>query len=514
MMKSTEVFICGAGPTGLVLALWLTKMGVKVRIIDKSDQPGTTSRAIVLQARNLEFYHQIGIDGLAIENGKVFQAANLWVKGRKVAHVRFGDPDNGISPYPYGLFFPQDLHEEMLVEELLKAGIAVERNTELISFEQSPDGVVVHLKKYPDTMESYQARYLAGCDGAHSAVRRLIDAEFPGGTYEDIFYVADLEAAGAVINGQLNIALDEADFLAIFPMKGAGRIRLVGAVRRDAKNRDQFTWDDISQSIIERLKMNVNKVRWFSTYKVHHRVASFFKKENAFLLGDAGHLHSPVGGQGMNTGIGDAVNLAWKLAAVLNQQTPALILDSYEPERIKFARRLVSTTDKAFEFINKRSSLATLVRTRIVPPILSFLFHLRFVRRFMFLMLSQTKINYRKSILSEGLPGKLQSGDRLPWIKFKNEAGLDSDNFESLKTMKWQLHCYGKLPGDLQQFLDKGKLEYYIFPWNNTMLSKGIKKEVIYIVRPDGYIGLIAFQNDLSVINNYLDKWNIRGHSI
>ena len=508
-MQSPEILICGAGPTGLVLALWLTKMGVRVRIIDQTDRPGTTSRALVFHARNLEFYHQMEIDQLVIESGIEFKAGNLWVKGKKKAQIRFGDPGHGISPYPYAIVYPQDAHEQMLVDELQKAGVIVERNTELMSYDQFSDGIVATLKKYPDTLEKCNARFLAGCDGAHSLVRKVLHDEFPGGTYEDIFYVADLEAEGPMANGQLNLAMDDADFLAVFPMKGEGRIRLVGAVRQGT-NKEQITWDDVSKTIMDRLKIKVKNVRWFSTYKVHHRVASFFRNENVFLLGDACHLHSPVGGQGMNTGIGDAVNLSWKLAAVLKQQSPAAILDSYEPERIAFARRLVSTTDKVFEFINKRSALATGIRTRIAPHILSFLFQFRFVRRSVFLLLSQTQINYRNSILSEGISGKLKSGDRLPWVRFTEGTFPATDNFESLKSMKWQAHCYGVLSEGTKQLFNERGLEYHVFPWNDKIYSTGLKNSMIYIIRPDGYIGLAALQSEPAAITRYLNKWNIR----
>jgi 2-polyprenyl-6-methoxyphenol hydroxylase-like FAD-dependent oxidoreductase len=180
MKRTTEVLICGAGPTGLVLALWLTKMQVKVRIIDKSGQPGTTSRAIVIHARSLEFYRQMGIDKPVIENGIVFQAANLWVRGKKRGRVPFGVMGKAISPYPYALIFPQDQQEEMLTAQLSRLGVTVERNTELISFEQTTNGVTALLQTQ-EGQQSCDALYVAGCDGAHSTVRKLLGMGFPGG---------------------------------------------------------------------------------------------------------------------------------------------------------------------------------------------------------------------------------------------------------------------------------------------------------------------------------------------
>jgi 2-polyprenyl-6-methoxyphenol hydroxylase-like FAD-dependent oxidoreductase len=180
-------------------------------------------------------------------------------------------------------------------------------------------------------------------------VRETLGAGFPGGTYRQVFYVADIDGAGPPVNGELHIDLDEADFLAVFPLAGAGHARLVGTVQDERADRaDTLRFEDVSGRAIQNLKLQVNKVNWFSTYHVHHRVAAHFGKGRAFLLGDAAHIHSPVGGQGMNTGIGDAINLAWKLAAVLAGRAPQTLLNSYEVERIAFARRLVATTDRAF----------------------------------------------------------------------------------------------------------------------------------------------------------------------
>src|SRR5262249_10136916 len=221
------------------------------------------------------------------------------------------------------------------------AGVSVERETELVNFEERGDRVVARLRRPNGDLEACEAAFVAGCDGAHSRIRETLSIGFPGGTYEHLFYVADVEARGAVMNGDIHVALDRTDFLAVFPLKGGHRARLVGTVRDQTDQpREDLTWDDVSTRVIECMRIDVNAVNWFSTYHVHHRVADHFRRGRAFLLGDAAHIHSPVGGQGMNTGIGDAVNLAWKLAAVLHGRADDRILDTYETERIAFARRL------------------------------------------------------------------------------------------------------------------------------------------------------------------------------
>ena len=169
-------------------------------------------------------------------------------------------------------------------------------------------------------------------------------------------------------NGEIHVDLGRADFLVVFPLKGTGRVRLVGTViERPADEHGELTFDDVRERVIEHLKLTIDRVNWFSTYRVHHRVAANFREGRAFLLGDAAHIHSPVGGQGMNTGIGDAVNLAWKLAAVLNGGAADSLLDTYEPERIGFARRLVATTDRVFTLVTDQGPIAWRVRTRLVP---------------------------------------------------------------------------------------------------------------------------------------------------
>ena len=208
-------------------------------------------------------------------------------------------------------------------------------------FTDEGDRVVASLRGPDGRDEDCEASYIAGCDGAHSLVRETLGTGFPGGTYRQVFYVADVEAAGPSIDGQLHVDLDEADFLAVFPLAGEGRARLIGTVRDERADRaDTLKFEDVSRRAIDHLKVQVKTVNWFSTYHVHHRVTEHFRSGRAFLLGDAAHIHSPAGGQGMNTGIGDAINLAWKLEAVLTGRAPDNLLDTYETERIGFARRL------------------------------------------------------------------------------------------------------------------------------------------------------------------------------
>ena len=200
-----DVLIVGAGPTGLVLAFWLTRLGVRVRVIDKAPEPGTTSRAVGVQARTLELYRQIGIADEVVERGLKMQTANLWTAGTRAARVVLGDIGAGFSPYPYVLVFPQDEHEQMLIEHLAEVGVHVERRTELVGFEDT-DRVHARLKRPDGSEEACTAAYITGCDGTHSTVRDTLQVGFPGGTYAHLFYVADVDAGGPVMNGEIHVA--------------------------------------------------------------------------------------------------------------------------------------------------------------------------------------------------------------------------------------------------------------------------------------------------------------------
>jgi 2-polyprenyl-6-methoxyphenol hydroxylase-like FAD-dependent oxidoreductase len=506
-MSERQVLVVGAGPTGLVLALWLTRLGVEVRIIDKAAEPGTTSRALAVQARTLEYYRQIGLAETVVDGGRRLDAVNFWVAGRRVARAVFGALGTGLSPFPFALIFPQDEHERVLIGRLAEAGVKVERRVELLGFEDAGSHVVARLRRTDGTEEAYETLYLAGCDGVHSTVRDVLDIGFPGGTYEHLFYVADVDARGPAVDGQLHASLDEAEFVVIFPLKGEGRARFVGVVREEAETkRDGLTWDDVSKALLGRMRVDVERVNWFSTYHVHHRVADRFQRGRAFLAGDAAHIHSPVGGQGMNTGIGDAVNLAWKLAAVLHGRADGALLDTYEPERIAFARRLVATTDRAFILVTSRGPIARFVRLRVVPRVVPLLFALRAVRRLMFRTISQTTISYRDSRLSAGTAGRVRGGDRLPWVTL--DGG--DDNFTPLASLDWQAHVYGEPRPELAEACRQRQRALHVFPWRARMGQAGLQRDASYLVRPDGHVALADPGASAATLQNYLDARGLR----
>jgi 2-polyprenyl-6-methoxyphenol hydroxylase-like FAD-dependent oxidoreductase len=505
-MIHSDVLIIGAGPTGLVLALWLTKLGVKVRIVDKTSERGTTSRALAVQARTLELYRQLDLADFVVEHGHKVPAVNLWVKGEPAARLPFATIGEDLTAYAFLEIFPQDQHEQLLIERLERLGVAVERHTELMRFTDEGARVTASLRGVGGHEEECSATYLAGCDGARSLVRETLGTGFPGGTYRQVFYVADVEAAGRPIDGELHVDLDEADFLAVFPLAGEGRARLIGTVRdQRADHADTLKFEDVSSRAIEHLKVQVKKVNWFSTYHVHHRVTERFRRGRAFLLGDAAHIHSPAGGQGMNTGIGDGVNLAWKLAAVLAGRAPDTLLDTYEAERIGFARRLVRTTDRVFGFATAEGRIADIIRTRVAPVIVPKVVALEAVRDYLFRTVSQITLNYRGTPLSVGSAGHVHGGDRLPWVRTEK-----ADNFAPLSAMTWQVHVYGEAKPDLAKWCADRNVELHVFAWQAQHQAAGLARNALYFLRPDTYVALADASGAPEVIDRYCAERGLR----
>jgi len=246
------------------------------------------------------------------------------------------------------------------------------------------------------------------------------------------------------------------------------------------------------------MPLQVEQVNWFSTYHVHHRVAAHFRAGRVFLAGDAAHIHSPVGGQGMNTGIGDSINLAWKLKAVLAGRATDHLLDSYEIERRAFARKLVATTDKGFTFATAQGQVADFLRTRIVPIILPALFKFEAAREYMFSAVSQIAIDYRDSPISGGKAGEVRGGDRLPWAPTPL-----INNFDALRAIEWQLHVYGTASTELTSWSKSNSIALHAFAWHEAYAKAGLARDATYLVRPDMYVALALENQDPLILLRY-----------
>jgi hypothetical protein len=315
---------------------------------------------------------------------------------------------------------------------------------------------------------------------------------FSGGTYEQLFYVADVKIA-AGFQRDLFTSLGEHILALMFPVRSTGMQRLIGLVPRELSDRDDLTFEELRKQVEPLLDIKVTEVNWFSHYRVHHRVAERFRVGRAFLLGDAGHIHSPVGGQGMNTGIGDAVNLGWKLGNVSRGQADDTLLDTFEQERIGFARALVSTTDRAFTYLAAEGVRGAFVRQVVAPLFFTIATRTAIGRHEFFRFLSQTEIQYEKSSFSEGKAGHVHGGDRLPWI-----GSTAEDNFDPLHSLRWQVHVYGEPADDLVPVCQSLRLPTHFFSWTGAAQQAGFERDAAYLVRPDGYVALAAARLDAS----------------
>lgn len=496
-----EVLVVGAGPTGLVLALWLAKQGVRVRIVDRTHAPGTTSRALAVQARTLELYRQLDLADAVVARGHKDPAVNLWARGRHAARVPFDEVGTDFTPFSFLEIFPQNEHERLLIERLATLGVEVERGVELVSFVQHPDHVVATLTT-PAGETECRASFIAGCDGARSRVRHAIGATFEGGTYRQLFYVADVEGGGPPMDGELHIDLDEADFLGVFPLAKSGRARLIGTVRDERADRaETLAFGDVSRRAIDHLGIVVEHVNWFSTYHVHHRVTDRFRQGRAFILGDAAHVHSPAGGQGMNTGIGDAINLAWKLAMVLRGRAPDALLDSFEAERMGFARALVRTTDRIFSLATSDGGTARSARTRIAPLLLPRLLASRRLRDLAFGIVSQTRISYQNGPVAEGRSGRIRGGDRVPWT---GAAGVV--NHASLVDVGWRVHVYGEAEAELRSWCADRGVPLDVYAWTDRHGRLGIERDASLLIRPDTYVAAVARSRCVELFEDFLAR--------
>jgi len=513
-----DVLIVGAGPTGLMLANQLARRGVKPRIIDRHSGPAQQSRAMAVQARTMEIYSKMGIIEKSLALGERATGANMWANGRWTARIPVGDIGQSMSPFPFVLMLGQDDNELIMGEKLREFGVAIEWNTELTAIEQHPDHVDVNIRLPDGSTQKIKAAWVAGCDGSRSPVRELSGIKFPGAPYEHTFFVADTEATGSMKSGELNVYLWRDGFHLFFPMRGKDGWRVIGILPKHLRQRDDLTFEEVVPAIQQEAGTNLSfkACHWFSTYRIYHRAAEHFRDRRCFLLGDAAHIHSPAGAQGMNTGLQDAYNLAWKLALVVQGRADAALLDTYEQERIPVAKRLLETTDRAFQIIVADGWFGALFRTRILANVAARAMKFERVRKLAFRTIAQIGISYPGSSLSQELPDLPKdapaAGDRFPWVHLKFAAsGPTEDVFEHLDDTKFNLLMIGQspvAPGTLDDF--GGLLRIHTIaagPANTAELDRAkVPRPSFYLLRPDGHVGLCGTSFDAAAIKRYLTE--------
>ena len=505
----TDVLIVGAGPTGLMAANQCLRFGIDFIILDVKDGPTKESRAIVVTARSLEIYQQMNLSETVLINGEKVQTIKIKSGGQKKAELFLGALGEGQSDFKYMFAYEQSKNESLLYKNLLVQHKDVMWNTEFLSFEHLNDGVMAKVVT-KNTEININSKYLVACDGASSRVRKQLDIPFSGGTYEHKFFVADAKIKW---NGDYKSMVafpGMKNFCAFIPMKGEQNYRIIGTLPRSISIHDEINFEHIKESITSFLteEIEFEKTNWFSVYKLHHRSVNEFRHGNIFLAGDSAHIHSPAGGQGMNTGLQDAYNLIWKISLVLIGRCSDSILNTYNEERLPFARWLLKFTDKAFNLMTSDNWIIARYRKFFVLNVAGHLLKRNFIRKKIFKTASQTGYSYKNQSLSSHKSKqklKFKAGDRIPYIqqgyykKFQKSCFhliIISDHPFSETRIKQIKNLF---PIDLE--IIEGSLK--------TWQQWGVEKELYVLIRPDNYIAIISDEINEELLTDFRKKYFI-----
>ena len=531
-----DVLVVGAGPTGLTLAAQLQAMGATCRIVDRQPDRVHESRALAVQPRTLEVLRGLGITQELLKRGN----DAVWVQlhaGARVVRIRLFGLGLADTAYPFLLFVSQADTEQVLIDHLAARGIGVERRVELVGFHADQGAATCTLRHGDGRTEQVHSRYLVGCDGAHSTVRRAAGIPFQGGAYPQTFALADLEVDGGLDGDTAYAWLGQVGILFLFPLGRPASWRLLGMhptlQGREAPARPSLAELQALADHFTGGRLRLRDPVWLTYFRLAHRHASRYRAGRVFLAGDAAHLHSPAGAQGMNTGIQDAWNLGWKLALVTRGLAQEALLDSYDAERRPVGRYVVRFTDRAFAVTTSTNPILRALRTQLVPRVLPLALRLDRGLAYGFRSVSQLGISYRHSpAVQEGRPALRRgprAGDRLPDARIARDGqgcwlgeALALPGFHLLlcgRPDDWDAgqlaNLHRRHPATLTVHqLTRDAAPRALHDVEGQAFSRlGVENSAQYLIRPDGHIAYRAAGTGLDALQHYLDHWLAESHT-
>jgi 2-polyprenyl-6-methoxyphenol hydroxylase-like FAD-dependent oxidoreductase len=503
----TQVVITGAGPSGLSLAAQLIRHNVDFILLEKNEKTTDLSKAIVVQARTLEIFKELGIVEEAMKRGQETTGMNLFYKGKQRVSIDLTGLGKGISEFTFALSLEQSKTEKLLAEYVTTKGKQIHWKCEFSRCEQNEKGVTIFYKNEQGLEQIIEADYIAGCDGASSVVRHQLNLSFEGSTEPKLFYVADVILKSPVIQqNKLYMYLIKKGFILFFPFEGTGHYRIIGVLPEPGQAETNYTFSDIAplikKSIISPVEFEA--VNWFSTYKVHSRKANYFEQGRCFIVGDAAHIHTPAGGQGMNTGIQDGYNLAWKIAYCLRGEMNEKVLTTYDTERSENAKHLLQTTDRIFDIMSGVNPFWNFIRLTFAPLLFRIISKSALARRQIFPLLSQTNIAYPNSFLTlKSAIGKVKAGDRMHYFTCKDGSSI----FDHLTKPSFKLLYFGDKVGDTSIFgASNINFDFHSFKEIPSHIF-GEAKEFYVILRPDNHISYIG--KDIVLCKDWMKKFSL-----
>jgi 2-polyprenyl-6-methoxyphenol hydroxylase-like FAD-dependent oxidoreductase len=511
-----DVLVVGAGPVGLVAGCELARRGIRVRVIDKLVQPTDQSRAIAIHARSLDMFDRMGIVDEMLSTGIKARGMQLYAGHSKLFRVPLGDVD---SAFPFTLTTAQTETERVLGEHLESLGVTVDRGAELAALTQDDDAVHATLQHADGSTEQVSACWVIGADGGHSRVRKMVGTKLAGSFVGERFMLGDVVCEHSLDLDSMHTFFSPDGPVVVLPMRD-GRMRFLAQLH-DAPGTpmNMHPTQDELQAVIDRRigGIRVMHSHWLTSFEIHHARVPAFRWGRVFLAGDAAHIHSPAGGQGMNTGMQDAFNLAWKLAAVVDAAAGAALLDSYEAERAPVADQVIAFTDR----LTRAGTLSGLPR-RIRDTVIRMLSHVPAAGRFMAENAEEVNINYRKSpivVRSRPRRAKLAAGEHVPHL---TDAALQKqlgavwgpDNTGHV-ILTIATHPVAPAAGDAGQTQvlvtthDAPVAGYDSVVADSEGLAAqrfGLKNGGRIVVRPDGYIGAVAALDEGTTVADYFAK--------